>query len=98
MRGKSKLQTAVEDELRWEPNLDSESIRVSITDGVVTLDGHVPSFAAKRLAETSAKRVAGVRGVANELAVKLPTSAYRDDTDIALAVADSLKWNNLIAG
>src|SRR5688500_13720596 len=60
---------------------------MAASDGFVTLDGHVPSLGAKRLAETSAERVAGVRGVAKELTVKLPDRAYRDDTDIALAVA-----------
>jgi hypothetical protein len=42
-----------------------------VKDGVVTLTGFVPSFWEKDAAEKAAKRVYGVKGVANDIEVKL---------------------------
>lgn len=96
MKSASELQRMVQDELKWEPSISSAEIGVSITDGVATLTGHVDSYAEKRAAEKAAKRVAGVRGVANDVVVKLPYAAARDDTDIAEAALNALKWNTTV--
>jgi osmotically-inducible protein OsmY len=89
----SELQRDVLDELKWEPSVDAAHIGVAVKDGVVTLSGHVPSYAEKYAAERAAKRVHGVRAVANEIEVKLPGSSQLSDTDIAAAVAQTLKAN-----
>ena len=81
----SDLQRDVLDELKWEPSVNAAHIGVSVKDGVVTLSGHVPSYAEKYAAERAAKRVHGVKAVANELDVKLPGSSQRTDEDIAVA-------------
>jgi osmotically-inducible protein OsmY len=96
MKSASDLQRTVLDELRWEPSLNGGEIGVTVTDGVVTLTGHVESYAEKRTAEKATKRVAGVRAVANDLVVKLPSSATRDDTDIAHAALSALKWHTTV--
>ena len=87
----SELQRDVLDELRWEPTVDAAHIGVSVKNGVVTLTGHVPSYAEKFAAERAAKRVHSVRAVANELDVKLPGSSRRTDEDIAAAVVRALE-------
>lgn len=87
------LQRDVLDELKWEPSVNAAHIGVSVKDGVVTLSGHVPSYAEKYAAEKAAKRVHGVVAVANELDVKLPGSSQRTDEDIALACANALKMS-----
>ena len=87
----SELQRDVLDELRWEPTVDEAHIGVSVKNGVVTLTGHVPSYAEKFAAERAAKRVHGVKAVANELDVKLPGSSRRTDEDIAAAVVRALE-------
>jgi len=89
----SSLQREVLDELGWEPSVDAAHIGVSVKDGVVTLTGHVPSYAEKYAAEQAAKRVHGVKAVANELDVKLPSSSRRTDEDIAIAAVHALKAN-----
>ncbi|MGZ3382000.1 MAG: BON domain-containing protein [Isosphaeraceae bacterium] len=89
----SELQRDVLDELRWEPTVDEAHIGVSVKNGVVTLTGHVPSYAEKFAAERTAKRVHGVKAVANELDVKLPGSSRRTDEDIAAAVVRALEAN-----
>jgi osmotically-inducible protein OsmY len=86
-----QLQRDVLDELKWEPEVEATHVGVSVKDGVVTLTGHVPSFGEKYAAEKAAKRVLGVKGVANELDVKLPDSSKRTDEDIAIAAVKALE-------
>jgi osmotically-inducible protein OsmY len=89
----TELQRAVLEELQWEPSVNAAHIGVSVKDGVVTLSGHVSSYAEKYAAERAAKRVRGVRAVANELDVKLPGSGQRTDEDIAAAAVRALREN-----
>src|SRR5438105_227661 len=65
------LQRDILDELKWEPSVDPAHVGVAVKDGIVTLTGHVPSYAEKYAAERAAKRVRGVKAVANELDVRL---------------------------
>jgi osmotically-inducible protein OsmY len=83
MRSDSDIRRDVEDELRWDPRIDPTDIAVGVNSGVVTLAGFVRSHSERRLAETAAKRVAGVLGVANDLEVRLPEMDQRPDPDIA---------------
>lgn len=85
------LQREVLDELKWEPSVNAAHIGVSVKDDVVTLTGHVSSYAEKYAAEKAAKRVTGVHAVANELDVKLPQSSRRTDEDIAKDAVAALK-------
>jgi osmotically-inducible protein OsmY len=93
MRTDSEIQRDIEDELRWDPSLDNDDIAVSVRDGVVTLAGYVKSYLDKWHAERVAGRVKGVKAIANDLNVKLPSSSERPDPDIARAIVDALKWN-----
>jgi osmotically-inducible protein OsmY len=69
-------------ELKWDPKISSASdIAVAVKDGVVTLSGFVPSFWEKDAAEKAVKRVYGVRGIANDIEVKL--FWQRTDPEIA---------------
>jgi osmotically-inducible protein OsmY len=87
------IQQDVLEELKWEPSVTPVHIGVSVKEGVVTLTGHVSSYAEKYAAERAAKRVHGVRAVANEIDVKLPGESRRTDEDIALAAVNALKAN-----
>jgi osmotically-inducible protein OsmY len=91
MKTDSELKRDVENELKWEPSVNEAHIGVSVKEGVVTLTGHVPSYTEKYAAEKAAKRVYGVKAVANELDVKLPGSSKRTDEDIAQACVNALK-------
>lgn len=96
MRTDTAIQKDIIDELKWEPSLQNEDIGVAVRDGVVTLAGFVESYASKWKAERVASRVKGVKAVANDLEVKLPTSSSRADPDIARAAVDALRWNILV--
>src|SRR5512134_3015675 len=91
MKTDHELKQDVESQLSWEPSVNEAHIGVSARNGVITLSGHVPSYAEKHGAEAAAKRVYGVRAVANELDVKLPFGITRTDEDIAIACVDALK-------
>jgi osmotically-inducible protein OsmY len=91
MTSDSEIKRDVEEELRWEPNVDPTDIAVAVKNGVVTLTGFVRSYAEKFAAERAAKRVAGVVGVANDLEVRLPQTDERPDPEIARDVVANLK-------
>lgn len=83
MRSDSEIKKDVEDELKWDPDIDATDVAVSVKDGVVTLTGFIPSYLQKLEAEKDAKRVAGVVGVANDIEVRLPYINERPDPEIA---------------
>jgi osmotically-inducible protein OsmY len=91
MRPDSDIKRDVEDELRWDPNVDPTDIAVAAKSGVVTLTGFVRSYAEKFAAERAAKRVAGVVGVANDLEVRLPNADQRPDPEVAREAVANLK-------
>jgi osmotically-inducible protein OsmY len=95
MTGKD-LKHQVQNALDWEPSLDASDIGVSVDEGVVTLRGNVGSYVEKVTAERVALHVYGVRGVANDLAVHLPSVSERTDTEIAQAALTALKWNTIV--
>ena len=82
MRTDQDIQEDVEQELQWDPDLDAIDIAVSVKNGVVTLAGFVKNLNDKFEAESAAKRVAGVRAVANDLELRLPAIDERPDPDI----------------
>ena len=86
-------QQDIESELRWDPKVNSAQIGVSVNEGAVTLLGDVDSYPQKSAAEDAAKRVSGVRTIAQDLKVKVLTDHKRDDSDIASAVQSALKWD-----
>jgi osmotically-inducible protein OsmY len=92
MKNDTQLQHDVQEELQWEPSVDAAQIGVTAKAGVVTLTGHVPGYSQKMAAERVAKRVRGVRAVANDIEVRLPGSSQRGDDDIAAAAVSALRW------
>jgi osmotically-inducible protein OsmY len=93
MKTDTELQQDVMNELKWEPTIKAAEIGVGAKDGVVTLSGSVDSYAKKWAAERAAARVFGVKAVAEDLQVRLPSSFERSDGDIAQAAANALQWN-----
>ncbi len=85
------LRDAVLDELDGDPSVHAWEIGVAAEDGLVTLTGTVESAGYKVAAERAAKRVEGVRSVANDLRVR--TWNERTDTDIARDAAHRLRGN-----
>jgi hypothetical protein len=91
MKSDKDLQHDVMEDLRWDPSIDASKMGVAASDGVVTLTGAVPSYFQKQAAERIAKRVAGVRAVANDIDVQLPSAVEKTDAGIATTSLNALK-------
>jgi osmotically-inducible protein OsmY len=98
MNANEQLKADVLEELRWDPRVTSADIEVAALDGSVTLSGSVPHYAEKGAAERAARRVKGVRAIAEELEVNLSGLHRRKDAEIAQAVARSLGWHVWVPG
>jgi osmotically-inducible protein OsmY len=96
MKTDGELKQDVENELKWEPMVNEAHIGVAANGGVVSLTGHVISFTEKYAAEKAAKRVYGVKAVANELDIRLHNGSMRSDEQIAQACLSALKNHSLV--
>jgi osmotically-inducible protein OsmY len=91
-----QLKTDVQAELKYEPSVNVTDIGILVKDGAVTLNGYATSYGEKWDAVRAAKRVAGVKAIADDIEVKLPDSQRRTDGDIAGAAARQLNWSTTI--
>ena len=89
-----EIQKDVLAELKWDARIQPNEIGVSVKDGIVTLTGWVDSYLKKWSAEDVAHRVDGVKGIANDIEVKLATE--RTDPDIAAAAVHALEWDAFV--
>ncbi|MDO8370454.1 MAG: BON domain-containing protein [Polaromonas sp.] len=96
MKTDAHIKADVIDELAWDPAVNATGIGVAVRDGVVTLTGHLDSYAEKHAVERAVHRVAGVRGIAVELDVRLAAEHKRSDSDIAQAAVTALQLNSLV--
>ena len=87
-----QLRQDVLDELEFEPSVNAAHIGVTANHGVVTLTGFVTSYAEKTVAERAVRRVKGVKAIAEEIEVRLPSDTKRADDEIAARAVDILKW------
>lgn len=93
MKTDSQLQKDVVDELSWAPDIEHGHIGVAARGGVITLSGHVPNYAMKLAAERTARRVRGVKAVAQEIEVRFASDPKTSDEEIAKRVVDLFAWN-----
>jgi osmotically-inducible protein OsmY len=96
MKTDMQLKADVADEVAWDPAINAACIGVMVKDGVVTLTGHLDSFSEKYAVERAVRRVAGVRGIALELDVKLAVEHKRSDSELAQAAATALRLNSMV--
>ena len=96
MKTDAQLKRDVTAELEWEPSINASHVGVAVNDGVVTLTGHLDTYAEKYAIERAVQRVAGVKAIAVELDVKLDPGHKRSDSEIAAAAETALKWHSLV--
>ncbi len=87
------LRQHVLEELDFDPKVDAAGIGVSVRDGIVTLSGHVGTYAEKIAAEKITQRVRGVRAVVQEVEVRYPANEKTGDEELAARVVKVLTWN-----
>src|SRR5579872_514308 len=96
MKTDVQLHKDVVDSLAFDLQVDELDLTVGVHNAIVTISGTVPNYAQKYAVERAIKRIAGVRGIAEELRVELPHSHRRNDTDIAAAAVSALAWNTFV--
>ncbi|GCC50422.1 BON domain-containing protein [Chryseotalea sanaruensis] len=98
MKTNEELRQDVLAEIQMEPLTSpiATQIGVATKEGVVTLSGLVDTYGQKLAAEQAAQRVAGVAVVAVDLEVKLLHEHQRNDTEIAEAAMNALKWHSAV--
>lgn len=83
-------------EIHFEPSVDATNIGVNVKDGIVTLTGHVRSYAEKFATERAVRRVRGVRAIAEEIEVQYPDAKKTADDQIAARALKILAWDTTI--
>lgn len=96
MKTDAEIQKNVMEELKWESAIHSSDIGVAVKNGVVTLSGTVDTYMEKKAAEKATLKVAGVKGIAEDIEIKLTYRDQKTDAELAQAVVNSLKWNVLV--
>jgi len=92
----SDILKDVLEQLDFEPGVDASHIGVAVHAGVVTLTGHVPSYAHKRAAEEAVGQVRGVKAIAQDLEVRLASDKKRSDDEIAERAVRILDWDDSV--
>ena len=90
------LQRNILNELTFEPRVNAAHIGVSVDKGIVTLNGHVCSYAEKLAAVLATRRINGVRAVADDIEVRFPGEQKTADDEIAERAVDILAWDHTL--
>lgn len=96
MKSDSQIQKDVMEELKWQPYLSASEIGVAVKNGVVTLSGLVDSYSKKLAAENIAKKVSGVKAVAEDIQIGISLADRKTDAEVAEAVVNALKWHSAV--
>lgn len=96
MKTDTQLKKDVSDELEWDPSINAANIGVAVHNGVVTLSGHIQTFAEKAAIERVVQRIDGVKAMALELDVKLAPGHQRSDTEIAESARVAMQSQALV--
>jgi hyperosmotically inducible protein len=91
-----RLRDDILDELAYEPVVDAAHIGVAVDQNVVTLTGHVSSYAQKLAAIAAVRRVKGVHGIADEIDVRYSPDEKTSDDEIAKRAINILVWDSII--
>lgn len=96
MKSDTQLESDVTSELAWDPSINATAIGVMVKNGIVTLSGQLDTFGEKHAVARAVSRVAGVRGIALDLDVKLAADHKRNDTEIAHAALGAWRWHSWV--
>ena len=91
-----RLRDDILDELAYEPIVDPAHIGVAVDQDVVTLTGHVGSYAQKLAALSAVRRVKGVHGIADEIEVRYSSGEKTSDDEIASRAINVLSWDSVV--
>jgi osmotically-inducible protein OsmY len=90
------LRQNVIDELAFEPSVNAAHIGVAANGGVIALNGHVDTYAEKLQAVKAARRVRGVRAIADDIVVRHAFDKKTADDEIAGRALAILAWDAMV--
>jgi osmotically-inducible protein OsmY len=96
MRNDYDIQEDILTELKWQPFLVAANIGVSVKNGIATLSGSVDNYAQKLAAERAAKKVTGVRAIAEDIQIGVSPYDRKTDTEIAVSVVNAIRWHSAV--
>jgi HSP20 family molecular chaperone IbpA len=95
-RRDEEIQWAVAGELEWDTSVGPNEIAVTVKDGVVTLGGWIDAFTTKSAANATARRVAGVKAVVDEMELRRSGSPQRASTGTAAPGLEAVDWDTIL--
>jgi osmotically-inducible protein OsmY len=96
MKTDAQLRNDMQTELAWDPAVTSGDVDVIVKNGVVKLIGHLLSHAEKYAVKRAVQHVHGVKTLAIETDVQLPSGHARTAAEIAAAAERAPEWNVLM--
>ncbi len=94
MKTDAKIKQDILDELARQSNLDETEIGVTVENGGVMLSGVVNEYSKKVVAEKAAKKIKGVKAIAEDVQVKFENTFKKTDQEIAKAIVNALERNS----
>jgi osmotically-inducible protein OsmY len=91
-----EIQTNVMEELKTIPMLKANEIGVAVKNGIVTLCGIVDSYPKKISIEKAVKKIAGVKGIAEDIDVELNGNQKKSDSELAQNIMKALEWDTTV--
>ena len=92
----NSLRSLIEEELDLDPRINASGIGVTVENGIVTLSGHVDTYAERVAAEQCISGIRSVRGIAQEIEVRYPNHKKIADDEIAARVLKIIAWDTTI--
>ncbi len=92
----AKLRQDIIDVFEFDPSFNGEHVGVAVDNNVVTLSGHVNSYAQKLAAIAAARRVKGVHAIAENIEVRYPYQSKTADDQIAQRASAILNWDVIV--
>ena len=96
MKTDIQIQKDVMEELKWQPSLIASEIGVAVKNGIVTLSGQLDAYSKKILAENAARKVAGVKVIAEDIQIGVSVAFNKTDAEIAKAIIHALQWHTAV--
>lgn len=91
-----ELQHSILAELEFDPKIDAAHVGVAVDNGVVTLSGHVTTYAERLAAEQAVRQIKGVRAIAQEIEVRYATDKKTSDDEIAKRALSIVGWSTTV--
>ncbi len=92
MKTDTKLKEALVAQLNYWLGGSASNIEIAVNDGIVSLQGCVPTYEEKKECAKIVQRIGGVRQVVDEVRVEIPETRRPTDAETAAAAVNAINW------